>query len=212
MSLPVLYSFRRCPYAMRARLAIWVSTQPCVLREVVLRDKPPAMLDLSPKGTVPVLELPDGQVIEQSLEIMQWALAQNDPENWLAGDVEETAHLINQNDGPFKAALDRYKYETRYENVDAQVERQKCEIVLQDLEQRLKVNGFLCGPNPTLADYAILPFIRQFAHVDLDWFNATSYTHLQQWLTAFKDGALFKSIMKKYPQWHDGDKVTIFPR
>jgi glutathione S-transferase len=147
-TLPILYSFRRCPYAMRARLALSVSGQTCELREVVLRSKPEALLTVSPKGTVPVLVLPDGSVIEQSLEIMQWALSNHDPESWLTPThaTDETMHqLINLCDGPFKSNLDRYKYPNRYDNVDAIEHRTLASTYLSELDQRLREHAYLCG-------------------------------------------------------------------
>ncbi|SCA55389.1 Glutathione-S-transferase domain-containing protein [Candidatus Terasakiella magnetica] len=210
MTGPVLYSFRRCPYAMRARLAIYASGVSVELREVVLRDKPAQMLQASPKGTVPVLVLPDGQVIEESLEIMQWALAQNDPEGWLKGDEGEVLGLITRNDQEFKSYLDRYKYSAGYEDMDPIEQRNRALPILQDLNQRLDATAYLCGEAPSLADYAIFPFIRQFAHVDLDWFCTTEFNALQNWFETLKNGVLFKAIMKKYPQWKAGDEKLIF--
>jgi glutathione S-transferase len=157
-SLPILYSFRRCPYAMRARMALLVSGQAVGLREVVLRAKPRALLDASPKGTEPVLVLPDGQVIEQSLDIMLWALRRRDPENWLSG---RDAGLIAANDGPFKHHLDHYKYAGRHDG-DPLPHRAAALGLLEPLEERLAAAPFLCGPARTLTDIAIFPFVRQF--------------------------------------------------
>lgn len=213
-NLPILYSFRRCPYAMRARLAIAVSGQRCELREVVLKNKPPEMLAASPKATVPVLVLPGGEVIAQSLDIMRWALAQHDPEGWLAADspTQETQlALIAANDGPFKRDLDRYKYPNRYaaeqtdgEHAFAQSHRGSAASWLMELEARLNHHAWLFGSKASLADMAILPFVRQFAHTDPAWFAAQAWPHLARWLAAWESGALLARVMGKYPAWQAG--------
>ena len=170
-TLPVLYSFRRCPYAMRARLALAVSGQACELREVVLKNKPQGLLQASPKGTVPVLVLPDGRVLEQSLDIMLWALARHDPEGWLTpglGDVQGMLALIAECDGPFKHALDRCKYPSRYPDTDTSAERAKAVAWLGALDARLSTRPYLFGSHAALADMAIAPFVRQFAGIDAD--------------------------------------------
>ena len=209
---PVLYSFRRCPYAMRGRMAISISGLRCNLREVVLRDKPKAMLDASPKGTVPVLVLPNGQVIEESLDVMMHALHSYDPEGWLRDDVKEDAlALIAECDGPFKANLDRYKYPNRYDNVDAMEHRADGAAYLEKLEDKLAGNPYLMGPERSLADIAIFPFIRQFANTDRDWFDGLPLPGVQAWLERLVTSDLFLGIMKKYPQWHPGDAEPTFP-
>lgn len=207
--LPVLYSFRRCPYAMRARMALLVSETPVRLREVVLRDKPEEMIAVSPKATVPVLILPDGQVIDESLAIMHWALERNDPENWLQGSAAET-ELIAEADGPFKNNLDRYKYPSRYENVDALDHRAGGLIFLQKLDSLLQVSGQLMGARPTLADHAIFPFVRQFANNDRDWFDQLPLPALQKWLGDHLASPLFATTLQKYPQWKSGDVEPVF--
>ena len=205
---PILYSFRRCPYAMRARLAVQSAGIKVELREILLRDKAPEFLEKSPSATVPCLVLEDG-VLDESLEIMIWALQANDPESWL--DMpEEGFELIDGADGPFKAAVDHYKYASRYEDVDAMEERSVAAEFLADLDQRLKGSSFLFGSTPSLADFAILPFVRQFAHVDLDWFLAEPWPDLARWLEDFKSSDAFRAIMKKYPKWENGDPVTYF--
>lgn len=212
-ALPILYSFRRCPYAMRARMALLISQQHCALREIVLRDKPDQMLEASPKGTVPVLVLPDGSVIDESFEVMVWALTQNDPENWLAAWTEDqngTRDLIAHNDGPFKAHLDRYKYPTRYDGVDPIEERDGGVQFLQRLEDRLALNGHLSGPSRSIADMAIAPFIRQFANTDRDWFDSLDMPKLHAWLDSILSSQIFLQIMKKYPVWQPGDAEPIF--
>lgn len=224
---PVLYSFRRCPYAMRARLALAVSGQACELREVVLRDKPAALLQASPKGTVPVLVTEDGFVIEQSLDIMLWALGRHDPQRWLApenGSLDEMLALIAACDSEFKPCLDRYKYPDRYEDVNPLSQRSKAVEWLQGLEARLGVhlgeNAWKTGaamPGPGLfgtrssvADAAIMPFVRQFAQVDRAWFDAQPLPALHGWLAAWTESALFGSIMEKYTPW-DGAWGVSFP-
>lgn len=206
--LPVLYSFRRCPYAMRARLALRVSGQAHELREVILRNKPADLLAASPKGTVPVLVMPNGQVMEQSLDIMRWALQQHDPQGWLSADCATMDKLIAANDGAFKHSLDRYKYPNRYadehdgdEPVFAQRHRSQAAGWLTQLDALLTRNDWLCGPRASLADMALLPFVRQFAHTDADWFAAQPWPRLQRWLADFEGSALYASVMEKHPPW-----------
>ena len=208
-ALPVLYSFRRCPYAMRARLALQVSGVPYELREVVLKNKPAGLLAASAKGTVPVLVLPNGQVIDESLDIMRWALGRNDPQGWLkhGGSPADMHALIAGTDGGFKHALDRYKYPTRYplesgDHAKAFAMAKKLEAAnwLAELEARLN-EGWLDGPKPCLADMATLPFVRQFAHTDAAWFAAQPWPQLQVWLARFEASALFDSVMAKHVPW-----------
>lgn len=206
---PILYSFRRCPYAMRARLAIAAAGIPVELREVQLRNKPDAMLTASPKGTVPVLVLENSQVIDESLDIMQWALTINDPDDWRATERRAQA-LIARNDGDFKMYLDRYKYADRYPEHPSGFYRQQGELFLATLEQLLRQNVFLCGPQFSLADAAIAPFIRQFAAVDNDWFRAAPYPALRAWLQQFLDSALFNHIMQQYLPWEPNAPAVIF--
>lgn len=207
--LPVLYSFRRCPYAMRARMALLVSETPVHLREVVLRDKPAEMIAASPKATVPVLVLPDGQVIDESLAVMHWALERNDPRGWLQGSAAE-CQLIAESDGPFKHALDRYKYPTRYENVDPLEHRAAGLAFLEKLDALIQTSGQLLGTKPTLVDHAIFPFVRQFANNDRDWFDALPLPALQKWLGDHLASPLFATTMQKYPQWQSGDEEPVF--
>ncbi|MEH6630664.1 MAG: glutathione S-transferase [Halopseudomonas aestusnigri] len=212
--LPILYSFRRCPYAMRARLGLQSSNQQCELREIVLRDKPSHMLHASPKGTVPVLILSDGTVIEESLDIMLWALNQNDPEDFLSPEhknLEEMLTLIKRCESNFKCHLDRYKYAPRYENTDPLDHRQKAEVFLQELDQSLTASPYLFGNRVCLADMAIAPFVRQFANVDRIWFEKTPYSCLKNWLNNFLNSQAFKNILNKYPVWKEGDPTTLFP-
>lgn len=213
---PILYSFRRCPYAMRARMAIARAGIDCRLREVVLRDKPAEMLDVSPKGTVPVIVEMDGTVIEESLDVMAWALAQNDTDNWLepeTGRREEMTALVAECDGPFKHALDRYKYPNRYEHEGVVREDQRAlgRGFLEKLNARLDGQSHLFGARISYADIAIFPFVRQFANTDRDWFDALELPHLQAWLTHHLESALFKQVMPKFAQWKTGDAEVAFP-
>lgn len=205
---PILYSFRRCPYAMRARMAIAVSGISVELREVVLRDKPPEMLAISPKGTVPVLHLVGGDMIDESLDIMRWALGQHDPDNWLAHRDDA---LIAANDGPFKTALDRYKYPHRYDLVDAEPYRQEGWKILTTLDARLADQAYMAGDRPGFADIAIFPFVRQFAATDQRWFDGQTTVALQHWLTALTTMPLFETIMQRFPKWQAGDPEALFP-
>jgi glutathione S-transferase len=191
-----LYSFRRCPYAMRARMALRYSGVPVNIVEVSLKAKPAEMLALSPKGTVPVLDA-GGQVLEESLEIMRWALAQNDPDNWLLDGDSRIAELIQANDQVFKVHLNRYKYAERYPEQPMEVYRGEGSLFLQKLNELLEDRDYLLADYPSLADIALLPFVRQFAHVDREWFAQTPYVRLQAWLQRFLESGLFTAIMKK---------------
>ncbi|NHX02175.1 glutathione S-transferase [Pseudomonas koreensis] len=191
-----LYSFRRCPYAMRARMALRYSGVVVEIVEVSLKAKPAAMLAISPKGTVPVLDA-NGQVIDESLEIMRWALAQHDPDDWLLGGDSRIAELIQANDQGFKVHLNRYKYAERYPEQPMEVYRAEGALFLQRLDELLEGRDYLLSDHPCLADIALLPFVRQFAHVDREWFAQTPYVRLQVWLQRFLDSELFTSIMKK---------------
>ena len=214
MNPPTLYSFRRCPYAMRARMAIAVSGQQCTLREVLLKDKPDAMLAASPKGTVPVLVLEDGAVIDESLDVMHWALAKDDPEDWLAPlreNEQDALALIEENDGPFKANLDRYKYPNRYDGVDPLEHRAAGLAFLRKLDALLAGRAFLAGDRFTFLDAAIVPFVRQFANTDKAWFDQTDLSHVPQWLDATLASERFTRVMEKYPVWKTSGKEVGFP-
>lgn len=195
--LPILYSFRRCPYAMRARMALLVSGVPFEHREILLRDKPAEMLAASPKGTVPVLVLSDGRVIDESLDIMQWALQQNDPEQWLDG---ADYALIAANDGPFKAALDRYKYPNRFD-VDPLEHREAAFVHLSQLDARLAASPYLHGEKAGLTDFALFPFVRQFAATDQAWFDAIALVQLRDWLNQMLAKPIFVDAMVRHPLW-----------
>ena len=202
---PVLYSFRRCPYAIRARLALAISATPYVLREVQLARKPAEMLEASPKGTVPVLVLADGTVIEESIQIMRWALQCNDPETWLQRD--DTA-LIARNDGPFKHDLDRYKYPDRHGS-DAMAHRQQGMEFLHVLEARLSEQVYLCGSTRGIADAAIMPFVRQFAAVDSDWFATQPIPRVRSWLAEALASDMFSEVMLRVAPWVPGEPDLV---
>lgn len=208
-ALPILYSFRRCPYAMRARMALFVSGQAVRLREVVLRDKPPEMVAISPKATVPVLQLDDGRVLEESLDIMLWALAQNDPDGWLE-KRDAAVVLAEQTETEFKHHLDRYKYPTRYENTDPLEHRARGLEFLEQLDARIAANGQILGKNPGFADFSVFPFVRQFANTDRNWFDGQKLPALLPWLQGHLASDIFATIMVKYPQWKAGDEEPRF--
>lgn len=214
--LPILYSFRRCPYAMRARLAIAVSKQQVRLREIILKNKPDELLAISPDKTIPVLQILDQnnhttQVLTESLEIMVWALHQHDPAQWLNGPLNEMLSLIDQNDNEFKIWLDKYKYADRHIEHDQTHYREQAEDFIMQLEQHLQHHQYLFSNTITLADMAIFPFIRQFASVDQEWFEQSPYIAVQKWLYALINGELFTDCMKKYPTWLSTDEEFLFP-
>ena len=205
---PILYSFRRCPYAIRARLAIKVGALDVELREIKLSNKPAEMLACSSKGTVPVLLLPNGIVIDESKDIMEWALNQSDPNNWLADDAtaqQEIAYLIDFNDSEFKKYLDLYKYADRYPEKSVEHYRQQGEVFLEKLEHKLNKTKFILKDDITFVDMALFPFIRQFAFVDKDWFDKSQYNKLKKWLELLLETSLFNDVMKKYPIWSKED-------
>lgn len=211
-SLSCLYSFRRCPYAMRARLGLLFAELPVELREITLKNKPAKMLAISPKGTVPVLQLADGVVIEESREIMEWALEQQDPQELMnPKTLHQGNTLIEQNDQEFKHWLDRYKYADRHLEMTQTEYRQKGEAFLQILEELLTKNTYLLGDSVTIADIGIMPFVRQFAHVDRDVFYSLPYPKLQIWLKNWLAHPLFIQAMTKFQPWQDGDEPVIFP-
>ena len=199
MALPILYSFRRCPYAMRARMPIVRTNFEVELREVILRDRPEHMMEISPKGTVPVLLLEDGTVIEESLEIMQHVL------DWTLSEEEQ--HWISRNDDEFKFHLDRYKYPNRYEDVDEIEQRTLASAYLMDLDQRLATEPSI---SEALSD-ALFPFVRQFANHDRDWFDVQPWTTVLAWLTENLESQAFKACMKKHKQWVHGQATIVFP-
>ncbi|WP_296476904.1 glutathione S-transferase [Roseinatronobacter sp.] len=203
---PILWSFRRCPYAIRARLALAASGLRVELREIVLRDKPAEFLSVSPSATVPCLVTTDG-VIDESLDIMRWALGQQDPQNWL--DMPASGwDWIARNDGPFKHALDRCKYATRYPQEDRSQHLADAAAYLTALDAQIE--AWIFG-RPTLADYALLPFVRQFAFIDKHWFDAQPWPALQDWLARFLGSGEFAAVMGKYSPWVTGQDMRIFP-
>ena len=197
---------------MRARMAIAISGQQVEFREVILKDKPPSMIELSPKGTVPVLSLSSGKVIDESLDVIDWALKLNDPDNWLrSNQSERSSKLIHINDNEFKHHLDRYKYSKRYDNEDALAHREKCLIFINELEKQLSCSQFLYDDKISALDISILPFIRQFRIANMDWFDSLAKPNIQNWLMKFLESKLFKSIMIKYDKWEEGDEKIFFP-
>jgi glutathione S-transferase len=209
-SHPILYSFRRCPYAMRGRMALQKSGVVCELREVLLRKKPEAMTHASPKGTVPILQLSDKSVLDESLDIMRWALAIRDPDNWLE-KIDESEALIEELDQVFKKALDRYKYFVKHPKHSQSYYRGQGEKFLIKLEERLiayRGQG-LSNTRITFTDIAVFPFVRQYAFVDKTWFDQTPYNLLRSWLTQHLESELFISVMKKKPPWEPGDEITF---
>ena len=206
MQQPILYSYRRCPYAMRARMALRYAKIAVEIREIALREKPAHMLAVSPKGTVPVLVLASGKVLEQSLDIMDWALAQSDVDAWIVPDQEVqklSADLIATNDGAFKQALDKYKYAIRFPENPPDVYRSQGEEFLQRLESLLQKNSHFFRNTVSKADIAIFPFVRQFSMVDQAWFESANYPALKTWLNGLLNSQLFIDVMHKYPVWTD---------
>ncbi|WP_019612926.1 glutathione S-transferase [Psychromonas ossibalaenae] len=205
------YSFRRCPYAMRARLALAVSLQTVNLREIILQQKPSEMLTVSAKGTVPVLQLTDGTVLDESLDIMAWALEKSDPDGWLKNDLSEMLTLIDENDFEFKPWLDKYKYAERFPEYPVSYYRQQAEDFIFILENRLVNKPYLFGENISLADMAIFPFIRQFSGVDKNSFEQSPYVNVKTWLDNLINSSLFEQIMEKYPLWLESGEQISFP-
>lgn len=201
---------------MRARFGILFAELKVELREIVLKNKPAQMLAISPKGTVPVLELAEGGcsgslVIEESREILEWALQQSDPQGLLNVDLVSADALIDRNDNEFKHWLDRYKYADRHPELTQLDYRQKGEVFLQELEGLLAKNRYLLGENISIADVGIMPFVRQFAHVDREVFYSLPYPNLQQWLRGWLEHPVFQQVMVKYQPWQEGDDLVVFP-
>jgi len=218
MSPPVFYSLRRCPYAMRARMGLLLAKQPVMLRDIVTKNKPPELLLASPKGTVPVLvfneQTPEQAVIDQSLDIMKWALSQNDPLDLLrqsSPDIStQILGLIDDNDRAFIPKLEQYRASMRYHNDDLALRRQACEVHLTPLEAKLKLHPYFFGETPSLADYALMPFISQFARVDKKWFVRSGYVQLDKWLRSHYESPLYTKVMKQFPQWVDTKQEFLF--
>jgi glutathione S-transferase len=209
---PVLYSFRRCPYAIRARLALLQAGQRVELREVDLKHKPVAMLAIAPAATVPVLDLGDGTVLAQSLDIMRWAWQQHDPDGWLTrGDGFRNQQLLHATDGAFKQALDRYKYAEQHPQRPPDAYRDEAvHVLIEPLETVLSADAFLGGSKPGWADVAVFPFVRQFAAVDAGWWSASPWAATRQWLDGWLTSPLFQVCMQKTPAWRPGDAPVMF--
>ena len=204
---PILYSFRRCPYAIRARMVLSYMEVSVELREVLLNERPQSLYKISSKGTVPVLLLKDGKVLDESLDIMRWAIKQGEQKLY-EDKLNEQNQLIKYNDTKFKYWLDKYKYHVRYLEHSREYYQRKCSKTLAEYDMRLRENAYLMGDRIGLADIAIFPFIRQCANVDQNWFN-NKYPNLNQWLEIWKQSRLFKSVMMKYNQWRLGDKLLV---
>ena len=204
---PILYSFRRCPYAIRARMVLSYMEVSVELREVLLNERPQSLYKISSKGTVPVLLLKDGKVLDESLDIMRWAINQGEQKLY-EDKLNEQNQLIKYNDTKFKYWLDKYKYHVRYLEHSREYYQRKCSKTLAEYDMRLRENAYLMGDRIGLADIAIFPFIRQCANVDQNWFN-NKYPNLNQWLEIWKQSRLFKSVMMKYNQWRLGDELLI---
>ena len=211
MDTPVLYSFRRCPYCMRAHMALKYSGIEVELREVDLQNYPPQALEISPKATVPVLQLPDGTVIDESWDILKWALAQNDPDHWLGENNEfalDAEILIETNDFSFKEDLDRYKYADRHPEHSEQYYRRSCEEYIEELEDMLSENSYLLSNQLSLADIGVFPFVRQFSLVDKDWFDQAPYPRVRQWLNKLISTELFLNAFQKHELWRQGNPAV----
>ena len=193
---------------MRSRLALVYSNISYEHREILLKERPSELYSISPKGTVPVLQLQDGTVIDESIDVMKWALAQSDPDCWYTDKIVEQNSLIDQNDGDYKKWLDKYKYHVRFKGGSYEEYQYAVGEILKAYESILSKSSYLCGDKVTLADMALFPFIRQGAHVDLVWFN-TEFPILSKWLTIFKKSELFETIMKKYAVWKTGEDGTL---
>ncbi|MBA64817.1 MAG: glutathione S-transferase [Candidatus Marinimicrobia bacterium] len=208
MKIPILYSFRRCPYAMRARMALAYSKITYEHREILLSNRPDSLYEISPKGTVPVLQLSDGIIIDESIDVMKWCLDINDPNDWYKEQCIEQDNLIINNDTNFKYWLDRYKYHIRYEEQSFEEYQNQVKKIFNEYNLRLDKQSFLMGDKISLSDIALMPFVRQAAHVDLDWFKK-NFLSLSQWLEKFKVSPLFTSIMKKYEIWEENNQGVL---
>lgn len=213
-ALPILYSLRNCPFAMRARIAIYFSQQQVILRDVVLSDKPEIMLAASPKGTVPVLVLSNQKIIDESLEVMLWALKESDPDDFLQKNdpdaLSNMLKLISLFDSEFKTCLEAYKCAKRYHESTLTICRQACEVYIQNLERRLSEHDFLMSSKPSLADIALLPFIRQFARVERQWYLQSPYPKLRQWLNNYLQSSMFTRVMIKNSLWTVNNNTIYF--
>ena len=207
-SPPIFYSFRRCPYAMRARLSLVISKTRVELREVYLKEKPKEFLVSSVSATVPCMVTQE-KIIDESLDIMLWVLKKNDPQNWLKMP-KIGFDLIKENDGPFKHYLDKTKYHSRYPEINPEESRKKASVFLIKLENIMD-NNYLFGNDPSLADMAILPFVRQFANTDFEWFEKQNWPNVKKWLNTFISSEIFNRIQIKYDKWSNLSKPQFFP-
>lgn len=220
MSLPILYSLRNCPFAMRARIAIFKSKRPVELRDVNLKNKPAEMIQASAKATVPIIVLPSSQVIDESLDVMLWALKESDPDDLLhTHNIDENSDekklteillLIQLFDEEFKSCLEQYKCAKRYHESNILECRQACEVYIKNVEQRLTDSDYLFNNKESLADIALLPFIRQFARIERQWYLQSPYPNVKKWLNNYLQSAMFTKVMAKYPLWLNNGEVTIF--
>lgn len=222
MTLPILYSLRNCPFAMRARIAIYKSQRPVVLREVNLKNKPSEMIQASNKATVPIIVLPNTRIIDESLEVILWALEENDPDNLLhinaRDNIEssksvqylEALNLVQLFDNEFKPCLEAYKCAKRYHEPNLTECRQACEHYIEQLEHRLQVQHYFISDSESFADIAILPFIRQFARVERQWYLQSNYPKLKHWLSTYLQSPMFTKVMAKHPVWSSKSETTIF--
>ena len=212
MTLPILYSFRRCPYAMRARMGLILASKKCELREILLKDKPDQMLQVSSKGTVPVLQFPD-KVLDESLDIISWAIESPVPNVYIYNAEEELSsrELIQLFDSKFKYHLDRYKYSSRY-GVDPLEHREECKVILENLEVKIHPNPWIFGKQVSVLDISILPFIRQYKIANPDWFFAQDFTKVIALLNYFEKSDLFAQAMQKFELWDPiKNNGNIFP-
>lgn len=210
IELPILYSFRRCPWAMRARIAMHYSGIQCEIREVKLREKPAAFLAIAPKATVPTLVLADGQIIDESIEIIHYALGCHDPDRWRDADVAEVDHFLAIAEGDFMKGVQRYKYHERFPEQSAEENRKLCEVLLiTELEKRLGKHEFLLGHKPSVADVGIFPLIRQFAAVDNAWWQSSPYDNTKAWLTSWMENPHYIGAMQQYTPWKEGNRPVL---
>ena len=207
--IPILFSFRRCPYAMRARIAIKLCSLECEIREINLKLKNKEFLELSPKGTVPVLVLPDNKIIEESMDIIHWAISNNDPYNLKLKNLEiynKDMDLISIFDNEFKYHLDRYKYNSRYKGINKEEHKYKARDLLVNLNNSLKEKQWLNGENISISDISILPFVRQYRIADIKWFDEKlELPNINRWLDKFLNSKIFNNVMKKYKIWETTD-------
>ena len=208
MNFPILYTFRRCPYAMRARIALYHAKINYEHREILLKNRPKKLFEISPKGTVPVLDLLNGEVIDESFDIMKWAISKNRSETLFNRVRQEQIDMISMNDNQFKKWLDKYKYHVRYPEDSMEFYRENCKQILDQYEDHLKNYTYLLDNEISLADFAILPFVRQFANVDIKWYN-DSYSYLSSWMNKLMDFDIFIQIMKKFEVWDENKRGEV---